>query len=106
MTDAPRPAPPAWAGEIAGRVRGECQADAPLAPRTSVRVGGPADLLVRPADPADLAVLLRTCAELRVPVLVLGAGALARAALQRPLVFPPPRPRPPPVPPDPGPPVP
>ena len=40
------------------------------------------------------------------PVLVLGAGALARAALQRPLVFPPPRPRPPPVPPDPGPPVP
>ena len=42
------------------------------------------------------------------PVLVLGAGALARAALQRPIVFPPPlpRPRPPPVPQDPGPPVP
>ena len=41
------------------------------------------------------------------PVLALGAGALARAALQRPLVFPPPLPRrPPPVPPDSGPPVP
>ena len=39
------------------------------------------------------------------PVLVLGAGALARAALQRPVVFPPPLPRPPPVPPDPGPPA-
>ena len=39
------------------------------------------------------------------PVLVLGAGALARAALQRPVVFTPPLPRPPPVPPDPGPPA-
>jgi len=75
VTEASRPAPPAWAGEIAGRVRGECQAGAPLAPRTSVRVGGPADLLVRPADPADLALLLRACEELSVPVLVLGAGA-------------------------------
>jgi UDP-N-acetylmuramate dehydrogenase len=75
VTEASRPAPPAWAGEIAGRIRGEWQADAPLAPRTSVRVGGPADLLVRPADPADLAVLLSACAELHVPVLVLGAGA-------------------------------
>ena len=75
MTDAPRPAPSAWVGEIASRIRGECQADAPLAPRTSVRVGGPADLLVRPADPADAALLLRACEELRVPVLVLGAGA-------------------------------
>ncbi len=46
-----------------------------MAPRTSIRVGGPADLLVRPADPPDLAVLLWNCASRRVPVLVLGGGA-------------------------------
>ena len=40
------------------------------------------------------------------PVLVLGGGALALAALRRPVFFPPPLPtRPPPVPPDPGPPA-
>jgi len=78
VIDAPRPAPPAspdWVREVAAAVRGECTPDAPLAPRTSIRVGGPADLLVRPADPADLAVLLRSCAERRVPLLVLGGGA-------------------------------
>ena len=46
-----------------------------MAPRTSIRVGGPADLLVRPADPPDLATLLWNCSARRVPVLVLGGGA-------------------------------
>ncbi len=46
-----------------------------MAPRTSIRVGGPADLLVRPADPPDLATLLWNCFARRVPVLVLGGGA-------------------------------
>jgi UDP-N-acetylmuramate dehydrogenase len=49
--------------------------DAPMAPRTSIRVGGPADLLVRPADPDDLSSLLRECASRGVPVMVLGGGA-------------------------------
>ena len=61
--------------EIAAAVRGECTPDAPMAPRTSIRVGGPADLLVRPADPPDLAALLWNCAARRVPVMVLGGGA-------------------------------
>ena len=64
-----------WRDEIGRRVRGECLRDAPLAPRTAVRVGGPADLLVRPSDPDDLAALLGAARELRVPLFVLGGGA-------------------------------
>ncbi len=64
-----------WRGEIARRVRGECRPDEPLAPRTSIRVGGPADLLVRPADPADLAALLGAARQLGLPVAILGGGA-------------------------------
>ena len=61
--------------EIARQARGETVREAPLAPRTAIRVGGPADLLVRPADPDDLAAVLRRCRELGVPLLVLGGGA-------------------------------
>jgi UDP-N-acetylmuramate dehydrogenase len=64
-----------WRTEIERRVRGELVRDAPLAPRTAVRVGGPADLLVRPADPDALADLLRAARELAVPLFVLGGGA-------------------------------
>jgi UDP-N-acetylmuramate dehydrogenase len=64
-----------WRDEIARRVRGEIVRDAPLAPRTTIRVGGPADLLVRPADPDALAELLRAVRELAVPLHVLGGGA-------------------------------
>ena len=49
--------------------------DAPLAPRTAVRVGGPADLLVRPADPDALGELLRAARALGVPLSILGGGA-------------------------------
>jgi UDP-N-acetylmuramate dehydrogenase len=64
-----------WRDHIERTVRGETQRDAPLATRTAVRVGGPADLLVKPADPDDLASLLRAAADLGVPVLPLGGGA-------------------------------
>lgn len=64
-----------WRDEIERRVRGELVRDAPLAPRTAIRVGGPADLLVRPADPDALADLLRAVRELGVPLAVLGGGA-------------------------------
>ena len=78
MTGAPAPGRGSgggWREEIAGLVRGECLRDAPLAPRTSIRVGGPADLLARPADAPDLAVLLSASRRLGVPVSVLGGGA-------------------------------
>lgn len=71
---APGPAP-GWRDALCERLRGEVLRDEPLAPRTSIRVGGPADLLVRPADPDDLAALLRGARELGVPLSVLGGGA-------------------------------
>jgi UDP-N-acetylmuramate dehydrogenase len=64
-----------WRSEIERRVRGEHLRDAPLAPRTAVRIGGPADLLVKPADPDALAELLRAVRELGVPLAILGGGA-------------------------------
>jgi UDP-N-acetylmuramate dehydrogenase len=64
-----------WRGEIERRVRGEHVRDAPLAPRTAIRVGGPADLLARPADPDALAELLRAVRDLGVPLAILGGGA-------------------------------
>jgi UDP-N-acetylmuramate dehydrogenase len=67
--------PRTWRDAIEARVRGELVRDAPLAPRTAVRVGGPADLLVRPADPDALAELLRAIRELGVPLTILGGGA-------------------------------
>lgn len=64
-----------WRTEIERRVQGELLRDAPLATRTAVRVGGPAELLVRPADPDALAALLRAVRELGVPLTILGGGA-------------------------------
>jgi UDP-N-acetylmuramate dehydrogenase len=64
-----------WTEEIRRRVRGEVVVDAPLAPRTTIRVGGAADLLVRPADPDALVELLRAVRDLGVPLHVLGGGA-------------------------------
>ena len=43
-------------------VRGRTIRDAPLAPYTWLRVGGPADLLFLPEDEADLAALRRRIA--------------------------------------------
>jgi UDP-N-acetylmuramate dehydrogenase len=64
-----------WRAELAAAVRGECRRDEPLAPRTSIRVGGPADLLVRPADVADVVATLAAARRLGVPVTLLGGGA-------------------------------
>ncbi len=64
-----------WRTDVERRVRGEHLRDAPLAPRTTIRVGGPADLLARPADPDALAELLRAVRELGVPLAILGGGA-------------------------------
>jgi UDP-N-acetylmuramate dehydrogenase len=48
--------------------------EAPLSRFTSLRVGGPADVLATPESRADLARLLAICARHRLPHLVLGAG--------------------------------
>jgi UDP-N-acetylmuramate dehydrogenase len=55
-------------------LRGRVQADAPLAAITWFRTGGPAELLVRPADLDDLLLLLRDRPP-AVPLTVIGAAS-------------------------------
>lgn len=64
-----------WREHIARKVRGEVLREVPLAPRTSVRVGGAAELWVRPADLDDLVALLRAASEVEQAVWPLGGGA-------------------------------
>jgi UDP-N-acetylmuramate dehydrogenase len=55
-------------------LRGRAEAGAVLSPGTWFRVGGPAEQLVRPSDPADLRRFLANLAS-NVPVSVLGAAS-------------------------------
>ena len=55
--------------------RGEVIEGAPIAARTSVRVGGPARLWIRPRDPAALVDTLRVLSESGTGWYVLGGGA-------------------------------
>jgi UDP-N-acetylenolpyruvoylglucosamine reductase len=65
------------AEELAARISpgGLIRRHEPLAGRTSLRVGGPADLYVEPASEAALSTVLRFCAERRLAFLVLGRGS-------------------------------
>lgn len=49
--------------------------DEPLAKKTTLRVGGPADFFVEPASETDLALVLEFCAEKDLPFFVLGRGS-------------------------------
>jgi UDP-N-acetylmuramate dehydrogenase len=55
-------------------VRGRLAANVPIGPLTWFRVGGPAEILFRPADPADLAEFLAAKPP-EVPVTVIGVGS-------------------------------
>jgi UDP-N-acetylmuramate dehydrogenase len=55
-------------------VRGRIRADVALAPLTWFRVGGPAEILFRPADIEDLAAFLGGCPA-DIPVMVLGVAS-------------------------------
>jgi UDP-N-acetylmuramate dehydrogenase len=55
-------------------VRGRLTANAPIGPLTWFRVGGPAEILFRPADSEDLAGFLKELAP-EVPVTVIGVGS-------------------------------
>ena len=59
---------------LAPDLRGRVSADAPLAPFTWFRVGGPAEALVSPADEDDLAYLLERLPP-AIPVTVIGVGS-------------------------------
>ncbi len=58
----------------APKLRGRLSANAPLAPYTWFRVGGPAQVLFSPADEDDLAYFLAALAE-ETPVNVIGLGS-------------------------------
>lgn len=55
--------------------RGEIRAEAPLAPLTTWRIGGPAELLATPVDVDDLVDAVRWATEAEVPWRVLGNGS-------------------------------
>jgi UDP-N-acetylmuramate dehydrogenase len=57
-----------------GAVRGRLMADAPMAPYTWFRVGGPADILFQPADAQDLAQFMKALPA-EIPVTVVGVGS-------------------------------
>lgn len=65
------------AADLTERVTGEAviRCHEPLAKRTTLRVGGPADVYVEPASEADLASVFRYCAANSLPHLVLGRGS-------------------------------
>lgn len=63
--------------ELANRLSRESllKQDEPLARRTTLRVGGRADFYVEPASEADLATILRFCAEHELAATMLGRGS-------------------------------
>ena len=58
---------------VAG-LRGEVRFKAPLKDFTSFRIGGPADVLVIPADLEDLCRLMRQVHAAKVPLFVIGGS--------------------------------
>ena len=66
----PRPA-----GRPGGGARGPADADAPLAPLTTLRVGGPADRLVTPRTRDELLAALALAREPESPPFMLGNGS-------------------------------
>lgn len=63
------------AKRLQATMRGPVMADAPLAPYTSFRIGGPATLLAAPAECEDLKRALAFAAAEGLPVQVLGGGS-------------------------------
>ena len=58
-----------------GLDRSRLERDAPLAPHTTFRIGGPADLLYTAASADDLAAAILAAREAEMPYFVLGLGA-------------------------------
>ncbi len=65
------------AAELAARlsVHALVRADEPLARRTTLRIGGPADVYVEPASEEDLTAILHFCAQRELTFFLLGRGS-------------------------------
>ncbi len=70
MTGNPQPGPHLW-----GDIKGTVQADLPLAPLTTWKIGGPAQFLVVPQDVSDVFALQEVAARQGWPLFFLGRGS-------------------------------
>lgn len=63
--------------ELAGNLSANTvlRCNEPLAKKTTLRVGGPADFFVEPSSETDLAHVLQFCSEKQLPFFVLGRGS-------------------------------
>ena len=61
--------------ELGRIVRGRVRLQEPMAPRTTFRIGGPADVFVQPADTECLANVIRFARAEGIPVRVIGNGS-------------------------------
>lgn len=59
---------------LEARLGDRVEFDVPLARHTSLRIGGPADAVVTPADRAELRAVLEICTDHALPTMVFGAG--------------------------------
>jgi UDP-N-acetylenolpyruvoylglucosamine reductase len=77
IMDCPTPPRESLAGELARGVSAATliRRNEPLAGRTTLRVGGPAEVYVEPASEADLAAVLKCCAAHEIGFFVLGRGS-------------------------------
>ncbi len=66
-----------FAAELAEKLSPQTilRCDEPLAKKTTLRVGGPADFYVEPVSESDLARVLQFCAEKELPFFVMGRGS-------------------------------
>ena len=75
MTATPRNQLEAAAAELSPRIRGTVRTREPMCRHTTFRIGGPADIFVQPADPDDLAEVLRFARAKGLPHTVIGNGS-------------------------------
>jgi UDP-N-acetylenolpyruvoylglucosamine reductase len=77
ISGTPMPSESHTADELTRRVSNATvlRRDEPLARRTTLRVGGPADIYVEPASEQDLAAVLKFCAVRKLKFFVLGRGS-------------------------------
>src|SRR5262245_30410703 len=60
---------------LGAAVSGVLRFDEPMARRTTLRIGGPADAWLEPADAADVERALTVCAARHIPVTAVGGGS-------------------------------
>lgn len=60
--------------DIRGAVQGEIRFDEPMSAHTSLKIGGPVDIMAFPEDPVSLKKILAAARNEDIPVFVFGAG--------------------------------